>query len=165
MSKIKNKKVNIEPSTVNSDQTKQVELDVVKGMLARALADYDNLKRRSDEERLSWAKFSALSIVSKLLPIMDMLEKAEEHLKDSGLAIAILEFKKVFVEEGLVEIRPEIGSEFDENSQEVIEVINGKSNNTISEVVMTGWKFKDGAVVRHAKVIVSKQSGQVTADR
>lgn len=138
------------------EETKQVELDVARGMLARALADYDNLKRRSDEEKLSWVKFSSLSIVSKLLPIMDMLESAQTHLKDSGLAIAILEFKKVFIEEGLEEILPAAGSEFNENSQEVVEIVNGTSNNTVSEVLVPGWKFKDGAVVRHARVKVTK---------
>jgi molecular chaperone GrpE len=132
----------------------QVELDLVKGMLARALADYDNLKRRSEEEKTSWAKFSSLSIVSKLLPILDMLESAQNHLKDSGLAIALGEFKKVFIEEGLEEIKPEAGTVFDENSQEVVEVVDGASNDTISEVIVPGWKFKDGSVVRHAKVKV-----------
>ena len=155
--KVKSDKVKVK-SEEQEIEKKQVELDVAKGMLARALADYDNLKRRSDEEKLSWAKFSALSIVSKLLPIMDMLEKGQEHLKDSGLAIAILEFKKVFIEEGLEEIKPALGSEFDENSQEVIEVVEGASNNTISEVIVPGWKFKDGSVVRHAKVKVFKVS-------
>lgn len=138
------------------EEKQQIELDVVKGMLTRALADYDNLKRRSEEEKISWAKFSSLSIVSKLLPIMDMLEKAQEHLKDAGLAIAVSEFKKILIEEGLEEVKPEVGSEFDENSQEVIEVVEGTNDNTVSEVLVTGWKFKDGNVVRHAKVKVFK---------
>jgi len=159
MAKIKKEnKVKGENEEVQETETKQVELDVVKGMLARALADYDNLKRRSDEEKLSWAKFSSLSIVSKLLPIMDMLESAQTHLKDAGLAIALSEFKKVLTEEGLEEIKPVVGSEFDENLMEVIEVVEGTSNNAISEVLVNGWKFKDGAVVRHAKVKVSRSS-------
>lgn len=157
MAKIKKEnKIKGENEGVQETETKQVELDVVKGMLARALADYDNLKRRSEEEKLSWAKFSSLSIVSKLLPIMDMLENAQEHLKDAGLAIALSEFKKVLTEEGLEEIKPAVGSEFDENLMEVIEVLDGTSNNTIAEVLVNGWKFKDGSVVRHAKVKVFK---------
>ncbi len=140
------------------DDTVHNELESIKGMLARTLADYDNLKRRTEEEKISWTKFSSLSIISRLLPIMDMLEKAQEHLKDSGLAIAILEFKKVFIEEGLEEVNPKIGSEFDEGTQEVIEVVDGKVDNMISEVVVTGWKYKDGNVVRHAKVKVSRSS-------
>lgn len=154
--KIKRKEEKGKSDESQIEETKQVELDVVKGMLARALADYDNLKRRSDEEKLSWAKFSSLSIVSKLLPIMDMLESAQTHLKDAGLAIALGEFKRVFIEEGLEEIKPEVGNLFDENLMEVIEVIDGTSNNTISEVLVNGWKFKDGSVVRHAKVKVFK---------
>ncbi|QQG41968.1 MAG: nucleotide exchange factor GrpE [Candidatus Woesebacteria bacterium] len=143
-------------SKVKSEDKIHEEIEVMKGMLARTLADYDNLKRRTEEEKISWTKFSSLSIISRLLPILDMLEKGQEHLKDSGLAIAILEFKKVFIEEGLEEVNPKIGSEFDENTQEVVEVVDGKVDNMISEVVVTGWKFKDGNVVRHAKVKVTK---------
>lgn len=148
MRKIKNEKLRI----------KNEETGTLKNQLARALADYDNLKRRTEEEKISWTKFSSLSIISRLLPILDMLEKGQEHLKDSGLAIAILEFKKVFIEEELEEVNPKIGSEFDEGTQEVIEVVDGKVDNMISEVVVTGWKYKDGAVVRHAKVKVTKTS-------
>ena len=90
-----------------------------------------------------------------------MIEKAQEHLKDQGLAIVVLEFKKIFDEEGLVEIVPKEGEEFDENLMEVIEVVEPKSHNNelknkVVEVVLTGWKFKDGSVVRHAKVKVSR---------
>lgn len=140
---------------VKAEETKEVvneEAVLLKNQLARTLADYENLKRRTEDEKISWAKFSSLSIVSKLLPIMDMLEKGQEHLKDAGLAIAIGEFKKVFIEEGLVEVSPKVNDVFDENLMEAIEVVNGTSNNTISELLVPGWKFKDGSVIRHAKV-------------
>jgi molecular chaperone GrpE (heat shock protein) len=41
---------------------------------------------------------------------------------------------------------------------EVIEVTSGEGDNNISEVVLVGWKFEDGTVVRHAKVKVTKSS-------
>ncbi len=145
------------PDQSISEEKVKIELETIKGMLARALADYDNLKRRSEEERMSWAKYSSLSIVSKLLPIIDMLDKAQEHLKDAGLAIAVGEFKKVLIEEGLEEINPKVGSEFDENLMEAIEIVKGESDNMVSEVLVSGWRFKEGQVVRHAKVKVSKK--------
>jgi molecular chaperone GrpE (heat shock protein) len=45
---------------------------------------------------------------------------------------------------------------------EAIEVVDGQSNNKVTEakvaeVVLPGWKFEDGTVVRHAKVKVSKK--------
>lgn len=133
-----------------------LELENMKSMLARALADYDNLSKRVEREREDLAKISSLGILVKLLPVLDNLELVQHHLNDAGLAIAIGEFVKVFHEEGLSKIMPKIGDEFDEKTMEAIEVVAGASNNVISEVVLTGWKFEDGQVIRHAKVKVSK---------
>jgi molecular chaperone GrpE len=132
------------------------ELTMVKSMLARALADYDNLSKRVDRERTDLGKIASVGIIIRLLPILDNLENAQIHLKDAGLAISIGEFKRVLNEEGLNEIKPKVGDVFDENLMEAIEVIPGESNNTIAEVILTGWKFADDKVVRHAKVKVFK---------
>jgi molecular chaperone GrpE len=134
------------------------ELEVVKGMLARALADYDNLAKRIDRERADFGKIASVGVIIKLLPVVDNLESAQLHLKDQGLAICILEFKKVLSEEGLNEIKPKTGELFDEQTMEAIEVVTGTSDNTVAETVLTGWKYEDGTVVRHAKVKVSKKN-------
>lgn len=133
------------------------ELELVKGMLARTLADYDNLGKRVERERTDLGKIASIGIVARLLPIIDNLESAQVHLKDQGLAISILEFKKVLDEVGFGEIKPNVGEVFDENLMEAIEVTAGESNNTIAEVILVGWKYEDGSVVRHAKVKVYKK--------
>ena len=132
------------------------ELENVKLMLARALADYDNLSKRVQREREVLSKIASLDILIRLFPVLDNLESAQVHLQDTGLAISIGEFKKVLTEEGLTEIRPKIGEEFNEDTMEAIEVAPGTRDNIITEVMMTGWKFNDGQVIRHAKVKVSK---------
>lgn len=132
------------------------ELENVKLMLARALADYDNLSKRVQREREALGKIASLDILTRLFPVLDNLESAQVHLQDTGLAISIGEFKKVLIDEGLAEIRPKIGEEFNEDTMEAIEVTPGTRDNIITEVMMTGWKFDDGQVIRHAKVKVSK---------
>lgn len=132
------------------------ESELLKLQLARALADYDNLVKRVERDRETIEKVVSLRLVIKLLTILDSLENAQVHLKDQGLAITIIEFKKVLSEEGLTEIRPEIGSDFDEETMEALEVVAGERDNSIAEVVLTGWKYNDGSVVRHAKVKVTK---------
>ncbi len=134
-----------------------LELENLKTMLARALADYDNLSKRVERERDVFGKFASAGVITKLLPVLDNLENAQEHLNDAGLAICIGEFKKVLNEEGLVEISPKVGDEFDANTMEAIEVTAGERDNIISELVLAGWKFEDGRVIRHAKVKVSKK--------
>jgi molecular chaperone GrpE len=133
------------------------ELEVVKGMLVRALADYDNLSKRVERERQDLGKIASVGIIVRLLPVLDGLESAQAHLKDQGLAISIGEFKKVLSEEELTEIRPGLEEKFDENTMEAIEVVAGTSDNNVVETVLPGWKFDDGTVVRHAKVKVSKK--------
>lgn len=143
---------------VHSEGEIHEELAAVKGMLARALADYDNLCKRVDRERSDLGKIASVGVIIKLLPVLDNLESAEIHLKDPGLAIVIGEFKKVLSEEGLNEINPEEGELFDEQTMEAIEVVSGERDNIVSEIVLAGWKYEDGTVVRHAKVKVSKKN-------
>src|SRR3990167_10362322 len=130
---MKNKKLNIK---------KNDETETLKGQLARALADYDNLRRRTDEEKTLWIKFASGTIITKLLTILDMIESAQEHLKDQGLAIAVLEFKKVLDEEGVVEIMPKVGDEFNHELHEAIESVEGDKKGKIAEVMVSGWKYK-----------------------
>lgn len=149
--------VNKKIKTVKEDKVRG-ELEVVKGMLARALADYDNLAKRVDRERLELGKIASVGVIVKLLPVLDNLERAQEHIKDSGLAIAIGELINVLKDEGFTVISPSIGDIFNENTMEAIEVVEGTSDNTVVEVVLSGWKYEDGTVVRHAKVKVSKKN-------
>lgn len=149
-------------NTSKSGEKINEEAELLKAQLLRTLADYDNLVKRVEKEREVLGKVASIGVITKLLPVLDNLENAQGHLQDAGLAISIGEFKKVFNEEGLTEVDPKIGDEFDENTMEAIEVTPGERDNLVSEVVLKGWKFNDlsaqadGQVVRHAKVKVSK---------
>src|SRR5260221_3484565 len=85
------------------------ENSILQNQSARALADYDNLRKRTDEEKITWMKFATQKLIQNLLPVLDTFESAQEHVKDSGLAIAINQFKDVLKSEGLLEIRPKVG--------------------------------------------------------
>lgn len=128
----------------------------LKALLARALADYDNLRKRTDADRAQLQRNASLGIVLKLLPTLDILESAQKHLKDQGLAIAINEFKNVLKDEGIEEINT--AGQFDEGLHEALDLVTGGKDGEIAEVVMPGYKFVDGLVIRHAKVKVYKSN-------
>ncbi len=151
----KQKKQNNDKDT-NAESGLQEELMQLKSQLARTLADYDNLVKRVERERQEIGKVASAGIVVKLLPVLDNLEAAQKHLQDQGLAIAIGEFTNMLKDEGLSVINPAVGDDFDEEEMEAIEVVAGERDNKVSEVTLTGWKFVDGTVVRHAKVKVSR---------
>lgn len=128
--------------------------DDLKGQLARALADYDNLKKRTDAEKGVWMGFAKKELLVSLLPAIDALETAQKHLNDAGLKLVLDEIKKVFENEGIVEINTT--GQFDENLHEAIDTVEGKNKNMIAEVLQKGYKFTSGEVIRHAKVKVYK---------
>lgn len=130
------------------------KVDELKNQLARALADYDNLRKRTEAEKEVWIKLASQGLLIKLLPVLDTLDSAQRHLDDQGLAIAISQFKQILAEEGLEEIKPGKGNRFDPRIHEAIESISGGKHGEIAELVLTGWKFKDGSVVRPARVKV-----------
>ena len=86
---------------MKKDKKSKDTVSELKGQLARALADYDNLRKRADEEKDALFKYSSQRIIAGLLPILDMLEAAQKHINDQGLAIAIKEFKDLLREEGV----------------------------------------------------------------
>lgn len=151
------------------------ELENMKNQLARAMADYANLQKRTDEERGTMFKLASISFMTKILPIIDNLKNAQNHISDSGIAIIIGQLETLAKEEGFEEIKIKIGDKFDEQVCEAIdtiETLEEKDNNKVAEIVMSGWKYNDpprlgeagGTVVRHARVKVFKLKEIETKD-
>ncbi|MEK7550608.1 MAG: nucleotide exchange factor GrpE [Patescibacteria group bacterium] len=126
----------------------------MKNQLARALADYDNLRKRVETDKNNFEKLANLRLVLKLLPVLDVLKKAQEHVKDPGIAVTIKEFEEAIKTEGIEEIKVKAGDGFNPELMEVIEAVVGKAVNTVAEIVQTGYKIIDGPVIRHTKVKV-----------
>jgi molecular chaperone GrpE len=133
-------------------------LEKLKNQLARVLADYDNLRKRVESEKLVWEKMAASKAILSFLPVFDMLINVQKHLKDAGLEIVVGEFRKSLFSLGVEEIKIGIGEEFDPLKAEVVEVVAGEGKeNTVAEVVQTGWKIKDeNFIIRPVKVKVFK---------
>ena len=131
-----------------------MEVLILKNQLARALADYQNLVKRVEKEKEQFEKFSNLKLILRLLPVLDILKQAQLHTKDAGVAITIKEFEDALKTEGIEELQIKPGDIFNPELHEVVEVVAGKDNNNISEVVLSGYRFTNGPVIRHARVKV-----------
>jgi len=130
----------------------------IKAQLARALADYDNLVKRVEREKYEFEKKANLKLAIRLLPVLDILKQAQRHLGDPGIAITIAQFEDALKAEGIEEIKVAPGDNFDPQLHEAVEVVEeGKGKGKIKEIVMTGWRFNEGSVIRHARVKVSKK--------
>lgn len=144
-------------SQVTSNKIQDDQTLVLRNQLARTLADYDNLKKRVEVDKRNFEKLANLRLVVKLLPVLDVLKKAQEHVKDSGIAVTIKEFEEALKQEGIEEVKVNIGDEFNPETMEVVEVIPGEKDNGVAEVLQTGYKIVDGPIVRYVRVKVTKK--------
>lgn len=126
----------------------------------RALADYQNLRKRTETDRNDFFKFASANIFAKLIPILDVLEMAAAHSDDQGLRLAVKNFQDVLRSENLQEIVPQPGDPFDAAAHECTETVTfpldeSVKENTIAEMVLKGYTI-DTFIIRPAKVKVWK---------
>ncbi len=133
------------------DNRHEEEVQAWKDKYMRALADYQNLEKRSREERLRIQSYAAESLLQRILPVVDTFERAQTHLKDPGLALAMKEFHAALSEQG-VEKMDVLGKPFNPHEMDCVEVVTGKKD-TVTDVLESGYRLHD-KVLRVAKVKV-----------
>ncbi len=127
----------------------------------RAAADYQNFKRRVEEERNETARLANAALVINLLPLLDDLERAlksvDAHLASltwvDGIRLIYRKFEAVLNMVGVEEIQAD-GQTFDPAVHEAVSQAPGEENKVIS-VVQRGYKLGD-RVIRPAMVIVGQ---------
>jgi molecular chaperone GrpE len=125
----------------------------------RALADYQNLIRRVENDKKEFVKLANANLIARLLPSLDIIELSASHSKDVGVEMAAKQFHQALKEEGLQTIEPAPDSPFDHQFHECSETVDlphGKTENTISETILKGYKIGD-YILRPAKVKVFKK--------
>lgn len=145
------------PDKIIDDTVKQTE--DWKSKALRALADYQNLERRIAQGRNLERMHAAEHILRELLPAIDSLFRAQQHLQDKGLELALKDVWRVFGEQGVTKIDA-VGKTFNPHEMECIEVVDGLDNQVIEEVA-AGYRLHE-KVIRPAQVKVGKTSNEST---
>lgn len=120
----------------------------------RVLADYQNLEKRASLEKLEVRAYAAEIVLTKLLPVVDTFERAEAHLSDTGLSLALKELRAFLTSQGVVKFEV-VGKPFDPKLMECIEVVLGEENSVVEET-RSGYALH-GKVIRVATVKVGKK--------
>ena len=132
------------------------EVEEWKSSYLRALADYQNLERRTHEQIEAHQKKVRNHLLHKFLDVLDTIYQAEIFVKDAGLTMVKDNFLKALKEEGVEEIDL-LGKQYDPHLAECIEVVPGpEKDNVIIEVASKGYKIGD-EIIRPAKVKVAKK--------
>jgi len=152
MSKIKTQNHNANLKAEKSSKALKQQIEDLKGKWKRAAADYSNLEKRTVKQKEEWVKFANQTLLLSLLEIVDDLERAIEHTKDSGLQLILDKFSRVMQEQGVEEV--EVKGQFDPKLMECTEQVSGKKNQVVS-VDQKGYLYHD-RLLRPAKVKVGK---------
>ncbi|HBU22209.1 TPA: nucleotide exchange factor GrpE [Candidatus Beckwithbacteria bacterium] len=131
----------------------------LENQLKRAVADYQNLKKRFDSEKLDYVKFANAVLLDKFLSVFDDLERAQIHLKDAGLNLVVTNFKNLLDSEGVAEIKVK-GLAFDPTTMDCAELSAGPKDQVV-KVIVKGYTL-NGKVLRPARVKVGSGASKIS---
>lgn len=164
-----NEKVEKQEETNNNGQVSieklEKEIKELKDTLLRKAAEFENYKRRTENDQVNLIKYGAESFILKILPIYDDLQRSVQHLEESnldsikdGLKLVLNKFTKTFEDQGIKKIESK-GKEFNVDFHDALlqQPSADVPPDTVLEEVEPGYMFKD-KVIKHAKVIVSKET-------
>ena len=132
-----------------------------KDRYARAMADFDNFRKRTLRDRDELAKFAASDILKDLLPTVDnlalALDKAEnkEDPFVQGVKLAYDGFLKALADHGATPL-DSVGEPFDANYHEALAQLPSPDveEGHVMNEVKRGWLL-NGKLLRAAQVVVS----------
>ncbi len=132
----------------------------------RALADFQNYKRRADEQRSEIVQFANREMMLGLLPILDNLERAlaaaeQTHSYEAlvgGVALTLRQMQEYLKKNG-VEAIEALGKEFDPNLHEAVMRVEDSEHpeNTVVDEVQKGYMMHS-RVLRPTMVKVARSS-------
>lgn len=134
----------------------------------RTAADFQNYKRRVEQEREEMARFANASLLMNMLPLMDDLERALDNVDShiagmtwlDGIRLIHRKFQALLEMHGVSEIEAE-GQTFDPNIHEAVTFGAGEENRVIG-VVQKGYRL-GGRVLRPAMVVVGQGTNAGTS--
>ena len=147
----------------------RAELDEAKALAennkekyTRLLADFDNMRTRNDKENAKMFDYGASDVLEKLLPIIDNLERALEHVTEEekgpfeeGIEMIYKQLLETLKKIGVEPMNP-VGKEFDPNYHNAVIHVEeeGAGENVVVEEMQKGYMYKD-TVLRHSMVKVA----------
>lgn len=142
-----------------------------KDLFLRKAADFENFKRRTENEISALARFANEDLVLAFLPVVDDIERALKAAKDDdseaslrkGIELILQKITKILENNGVKPMQT-VGKSFDVHFHDVLLQIHKPDvePHTIIEEVERGYLMHD-RVLRHAKVVVAAGSDEGTA--
>ena len=159
-----------EALSISKNKIEQLEKELkdYEDRLLRKAAEFENYKRRTENDQLNLIKYSAENFIVKLLPVIDDFERSLQHLDNTkdieslkqGIQLIYDKFMKILSDQGVEKINA-VGKPFDVQFHEAMlqRKEKGVEPHTVLDEIEKGYMYKD-RVIRHSKVIVSEDTNE-----
>jgi len=171
-----NKKVKIDtpednPKKDKKDETLKEKLEQAleevttwKNKYYMVFADMENTKKQNEKTLANALKYRAEGFIMSLFPVLDSFQSALQMTSDDpklnnylvGFSHIYKQLQQVLTSEGLEDISPNIGDQFDYQSMHALDTeVSEAPLNSVTKIIARGYKLKD-KIIRPAFVILAK---------
>lgn len=160
-----------EADTTEFDLKKaSVEADQLRDQLLRARAEFDNYRKRTAKDMNRIRETAAEDLIKSVLPAIDNLERALEHVEDKsdglaqGVEMVLKQLCDALAQKGLEPILS-LGESFDPNVHEALaqQPSDEAPEGVIIQEYQRGYTL-GGFILRPAQVIVSSGPAEAPCD-
>ena len=130
----------------------------------RKVAEFENYKRRAENDQFNLITYGAESFIVKLLPVIDDFERSFQHIDSTndsesikkGLKLVYDKLIKVLEEQGVKKMES-VGKPFNVDFHDALMQRKDEKAepHTVLQEIEPGYIYRE-KVIRHAKVIVSE---------
>lgn len=129
------------------------------------VAEFENYRKRVIKEKADLISMGGKNLMIALLPVIDDLDRAEDHISKSedvealkeGLLLISQKLRNTLQQQGLEPIEAK-GEKFDTDLHEAVTMFPApkeEQKGMVIDCVQQGYKM-NGNVIRHAKVVVGQ---------
>lgn len=153
------------PAIEQEAEDLKAELDHVRDIYLRKLAEFDNFRKRVEREREDNRLAGVEEMVRELLPVLDNFERALQHATDDsdafreGVEMIAKQLLDTLERRGVQEVNP-VGKPFDPELHEAVQRVEDGEHppGTVAWVMLKGYTMGD-RLVRPAMVGVAVEAG------
>jgi len=142
----------------------ETEKKELQDRLLRKVAEFDNYKRRTENEFSNLFKYAAENFIKKILPVVDDFERSLKHVAETentssvtdGVKLIYDKLMKILDDQGVKKMES-VGKPFDVHFHEALLQRKDEQQppHSVLDELETGYLYQD-KVIRHAKVIVNE---------
>ena len=142
---------------------KDEKIEELTDRLTRQMAEFDNIRKRTEKEKSQMYEVGAKDIIEKILPVVDNFERGLDAVKEEDKEDPFVQgMEKVYKHllttlEG-IEVKPieAVGQPFDPNFHNAVMHVEDENfgENIVAEEFQKGYTYRD-SVVRHSMVKVA----------